>query len=94
MLVQLLAYGILWIIFPLAIFCAAHWRGWRGALLAHLAFAAIIIVLDMSWSLSNGLQSQQTPFGIAIAIALRATLANLILLPVSFLGLKSHRIWG
>lgn len=93
MLYQLLAYGILWLIFPLAVFCAAHWRGWHGALIAHLAAAAIIVALDVQWTVTHGLQSQQAVLGTAIAIALRASLANLVLLPVSLVGLVTRRMW-
>ena len=94
MLYQLLAHGILWLIFPLAVFCAAHWRGSRGAVLAHLAVTAIIVALDVCWTVTNGLQPQQAALGVAIAIALRASLANLVLLPVSLVGLKTGRMWG
>ena len=91
MLYQLLAYGMLWVISPLAVFCAAFWRGCRGAILAHVTVAILIIVLDVRWIMSTGLQPAQTAVGLAIAISIRVFLANLILLPVSVIALKIRR---
>jgi hypothetical protein len=91
MLFQLLAYGVLWVVAPLAVFCAAFWRGSRRAMLAHLTVAILIILLDMRWIMSTGLQPAQTAVGLAIAISIRVFLANLVLLPVSVIALKLRR---
>lgn len=92
MIAQLAAYGALWIVFPLLVFSAARWRGWRAALASHLLVVAVIVALDLRWIASHGLQAPQTPLGVALAIALRAFLANVILLPISIGAIKLPRV--
>jgi hypothetical protein len=92
MISQLAAYGALWIVFPVAVITTARWGGWRGAVVAHVLIAALIVALDLLWIANNGLHSSETRMGVAIAIALRASLINVILLPLSVVALKTRRL--
>jgi hypothetical protein len=91
MISQLAAYGALWIVFPVVVFAAARWGGWRGTVVAHVAIAVLIVALDLRWIANNGLHAPETRLGTAIAIGLRATLINAILLPLSVIALKTRR---
>jgi hypothetical protein len=87
MISQLAAYGPLWLVFPLLVFASARWGGLRGAIGAHLLIGLVIMALEVLWIVNHGLQSPETRVGVAIAIVLRACLSNVILLPVSVVGL-------
>jgi integral membrane sensor domain MASE1 len=97
MILQLSAYGLLWIVFPLIVFAAAREGGWRGAVVVHVSIALLIVALDLYWIANHGLQPQQAPLGAAIAISLRALLINVALLPLSIIAIAlrhrgSHRV--
>src|SRR5688500_1702723 len=91
MIFQFAAYGVLWIILPVVAFGAARWRGWPGAVVAHAMIAALIVALDLHWVVNNGLQSPETRLGTAIAIALRASVINAMLIPISVVALMLRR---
>jgi hypothetical protein len=92
MILQLSAYGILWIVFPLVVFAAAREGGWRGAAIAHVSIALLIVALDLHWISTHGLEPQQAPLGATIAVTLRALLANALLLPLSIIAIAlRHR---
>ena len=90
MMTQLSAYGIGWIAFVAVVFCAARWGGRRGAVAAHVLVTLFVAALDVRWTVNTGLQPTQSVLGITIAIALRLTLINLVLLPVTVIGLYTR----
>ena len=87
MILQLSAYGVLWIVLPLIVFAAAREGGWPGALVAHVAIALVIVLLDVRWVASHGLNPPDNWLGGSIAIMLRAVLINVLLFPLSVIAL-------
>jgi integral membrane sensor domain MASE1 len=87
MILQLSAYGVLWIVLPLIVFAAARDGGWRGAVIAHVSIAFLIVALDLRWIAGNGLQPTGNGLGTTIAITLRVLLINAVLLPLSVIAL-------
>ena len=87
MILQLSAYGLLWVVLPLIVFAVAREGGWRGALIVHALIAVLIVALDLHWVATHGLKPSETPLGIAIAMGLRALLVNVFLLPVGAIAL-------
>jgi hypothetical protein len=92
MISQLAAYGVLWIAFPLLAFSAARWGGLRSAIAAHVVVALTIVALDLHWIMNHGLQPAQSGIGLTLAIAVRVCLINVILLPLSLVGIKMRRV--
>ena len=92
MLLQLSAYGILWIIFPLVVFAAAREAGWRGAVFIHASITLLIVSLDLRWLAIHGIEPPQSYLGLSIAVALNALLVNIVLFPLSLIALAlRHR---
>ena len=87
--VQLAPYGVFWVVFGFVAYLAGRRR---GVIVTHVLIAAVVVALDVGWVMQNGLQPSQTDLGIAIAIATRACLISMILLPLSVPALKSRRL--
>lgn len=85
-------YGLWWLPFIAITFIAARYFGWRGVILGAVALAILIYILDFLWiaaDMKNHPEhGRDADFVFLFGVLLRVILFNIVLVPVTFIGLR------
>jgi hypothetical protein len=85
-------YGFWWLLFIAIAFVGSRYFGRRGIIFGAVALAIIIYNLDWSWIIADMREhpehERDLDFVFMLGVLLRTVLFNIVLLPVTFIGLK------
>lgn len=85
-------YGLWWILFIVLAYCSARHLGWLGILGGIILLAVVIVIIDVSWIFKDMRQhpenGRDADFVFWFGVLCRIALFNVVLSPVSVIGLK------
>jgi signal transduction histidine kinase len=85
-------YGLWWLSFVAIAFVSARYFGRRGIIFGAIALAILIYILDSMWITADIKEhpehGRDTDFGFLVGVLMRLILFNIVLVPVTFIGMK------
>ena len=85
-------YGLWWLLFVAIAFVSARYFGRRGIIVGVVALAILIYILDIMWITADIKEhpehGRDTDFVFLFGVLIRIVLFNIVLLPVTFIGMK------
>ena len=85
-------YGLWWLLFVAIAFVSARYFGRRGIIFGAIALAILIYILDGMWITADMKEhpehGRDADFVFLFGVFIRIILFNIVLLPVTFIGMK------
>lgn len=85
-------YGLWWIPFIAIAYCSARYLGWLGVVVGVIVLALAIVLIDVRWMFADMRQhpehGRDADFVFWFGVMCRVVLFNVLLLPVSVIGLR------